>query len=519
MNSAESASANAYLRIFLHVIFKRKTQVIAFFTLSLLMVGIVTIGRDPLYQAEAQLMIKMGREHVFIPTSTEMGGSPFLSFSSLEQINSEIELINSQPIIEKAVHTLGPYSIYKDLLEDSKPSLPKRLLQQISGWLFKDAQRLEGNLYGERKELSDHEKAVLRIQKRLEVFPIKNSRIIQINFEHSDPVVSSSVVNNIVAAYLEERPHVHKSPESYEFFEEQSKVLRNKIRKVEEKLKSFRKENSVIDLDEERSILLQKKADLKSNLNESLSEKVETEKRIDEISKQLKATPAKIQQGEDTGLNPYLISTLESQLVTLELKERELLTKYTDNNHLVQDVKKQLKIVRNRLAEYENKPYGSARFGLNPTHQRLNEELYRNEAELEAINAKIKSQEVQLADYDVRLDNLNQVEHMVNELQDELKVDKENYQLYLTKHEESRIASEMDSKKIANVGVVKSAQIPLRPMDSHKKFFIALGIVVGIFGSIGFALFLEHISDKVERPEDIEEHIKTPVLASVPKFK
>ena len=103
MNSAESASANAYLRIFLHVIFKRKTQVIAFFTLSLLMVGIVTIGRDPLYQAEAQLMIKMGREHVFIPTSTEMGGSPFLSFSSLEQINSEIELINSQPIIEKAV--------------------------------------------------------------------------------------------------------------------------------------------------------------------------------------------------------------------------------------------------------------------------------------------------------------------------------------------------------------------------------------------------------------------------------
>ena len=44
MNSAESASANAYLRVFLHVIFKRKIQIIAFLALTLLMVGIVTIG-------------------------------------------------------------------------------------------------------------------------------------------------------------------------------------------------------------------------------------------------------------------------------------------------------------------------------------------------------------------------------------------------------------------------------------------------------------------------------------------
>jgi uncharacterized protein involved in exopolysaccharide biosynthesis len=462
----------------------------------------------------------MGREHVFIPTSTEVGGRPFISFSSLEQINSEIELIKSRPIIEKVAQILGPYTIYQDLLEDNKePSFPKRLLQKISGWLFKDEKRLEGNLYGERKALTDQEKTVLRIQKNLNVYPIKNSRIIEIKFNHGNPEVSSAVVNNLVAAYLDERPHVHKNPESYEFFQEQANVLGEKIKKAEEKLKIFRKENNVTDLDEERSILLRKKADLRSAINESQSEKVETEKRISEILKQLEGTPAKIQRGEVANFNPMLINTLEERLVALEIKERELLTKYTENNHLVQNVKKQLKIVKDKLAQQENKRYGSASFGPNPTHQYLKEELFRNEAELEAINAKIKSQRANFADYDARLDNLNQVEYMIHNLQDELRVDKENYQLYLTKHEESRIESEMDSKNIANVSVIKPAQIPLKPMDSKNILYIALGLFVAIFGSIGLALFLENISDNLEKPEDIEDFIKTPVLASVPKFK
>jgi uncharacterized protein involved in exopolysaccharide biosynthesis len=214
-----------------------------------------------------------------------------------------------------------------------------------------------------------------------------------------------------------------------------------------------------------------------------------------------------------------LINTLEERLVALEIKERELLAKYTENNHLVQDVKKQLKIVRDKLTEQETKRYGAASFGPNLTYQHLKEELFRNEAELEAINVKITSQRDHLAEYAKRLDNLNAVANMIKELQDELEVDKENYQLYLTKHEESRISSEMDSKKIANVSVIKPAQRPLYPMGNKAFLFLAIGLLVAVFGSVGLSLFLEFLNEDLERPEDIEELLGAPVLASVPKEK
>jgi uncharacterized protein involved in exopolysaccharide biosynthesis len=200
-------------------------------------------------------------------------------------------------------------------------------------------------------------------------------------------------------------------------------------------------------------------------------------------------------------------------LVTLELKERELLTKYTENNHFVQDVKKQLKIVRDKLAQQENKRYESTAFGPNPTHQHLNEDLFRNEAELQAINAKISTQKDHLAEYSKRLDVLNNFEYKFNNLENRLEVDRENFKLYLTKLEETRISSEMDLKKIANVSVIMPAQMPLEPMNS---LFLAMGLFIAVFGSIGLAISLEYLREDLERPEEIEKLLDAPVLASVP---
>ncbi|MGD8975484.1 MAG: GumC family protein [Desulfobacterales bacterium] len=526
MHSKETA--NSFLRVFLHILFKRKLFIIIFFAVTILISGIFAIRMKPTYMADSQIMIKMGREHVFMPTSTDVGGRPFLSFSSLEQINSEIELIKSRPLIENVVEVLGPWTIYKDLIDsdadagENDTGFFTGLITALSDFLHslfdsEQKERLEEHLTGERAGLSDHEKAVLRVQGKLEVSSIRNSRIIEISFQHEDPQIAATVVKNLVAAYLDKRPHVHKSPESYEFFQEQSNLLKTRIRETEEKLKKFKKEHNVVDLEEERSILLQKKADLQARMNESKSQQVETQKRISEISEQLESTPKKIQQGETTNLNALLINTLEERLVALEIKERELLAKYTESNHLVQDVKKQLKIVRDKLAEQETKRYGAASFGPNETYQRLKEDLFRNEAELEAINVKITSQRTHLAEYAERLDNLNAVENVIKELQDELEVDKENYQLYLTKHEESRISSEMDSKKIANVSVINTAQPPLNPMVNKAILCLAVGLLFAVFGSVGLAIFLEFLNEDLERPEDIEELLGAPVLASVPR--
>jgi capsular polysaccharide biosynthesis protein len=48
---------------------------------------------------------------------------------------------------------------------------------------------------------------------------------------------------------------------------------------------------------------------------------------------------------------------------------------------------------------------------------------------------------------------------------------------------------------------------------------LSLGIFLAFIGGPAFAFFLEYIRDTVERPEDIENYLKTPVLTSIPEHK
>jgi uncharacterized protein involved in exopolysaccharide biosynthesis len=513
MDSKETA--NAFLRIFFHVVFKRKFLIIAFFIVTILITGIYIARIETRYMASSEILVKLGRENFYVPTSTDQAFRPTISFSSTEQMNSEMELIMSRPLIEQVVQAIGPTVIYKELIE-KEPGILISLRRQSEKFFntLKPKKQERGDT--KKIELSKTDRAVLRIQDNLTIQAIKNSRVIQIDFEHKDPRVAAIVVERLVNAYLETRPQVYKNTHTNVFFQEQAKILKHKIDKTENVIKDLKEQHDIIALNEERTILLQRKAELQSELNRSLSEKMETEKRIDQITHQLEATPSKIQQGENTVHNPLLISTLEEQLVTLELKERELRTKYTENNHLVQDVKKQLKIVRDKLAQQENKRYESTAFGPNPTHQHLNEDLLRNEAELQAINAKISTQKNHLTEYSKRLNVLNNFEDKFTDLENRLEVDRENFKLYLTKLEETRISSEMDLKKIANVSVITPAQMPLEPTQNHKRLFLAIGLFIAVFGSIGIAVSLEYLSEDLERPEEIEKILGAPVLASVP---
>jgi uncharacterized protein involved in exopolysaccharide biosynthesis len=341
--------------------------------------------------------------------------------------------------------------------------------------------------------------------------------VIEITFEHKDPVVAAKVIETLVAAYLESRPKIYKSPQSSAFFQEQSQILKEKINETEAELREFKTQHNIDDLEEERTLLLGKRSELKRDLNDSLSKIAEVEKRISKISEQKGKTPARIQKGETTNMKSMLISTLEERLVALEIEERELLGKYTESNHLVQDVRKQLKMIRNKLAEQETKRYGSAEVGPNPTYQRLEEDLFENEAEMAALNSKIEAQKNYLVDYDKRLDDINKFEHELQDLEHKLEVNRANYELYLVKHEESRISSEMDSKNIANVSVIKPAQPPLEPSGNKALLGLVIGFVFAVFGSVGLSIFLEYLNEDLERPEDIEELLGAPVLASVPK--
>ncbi len=55
----------ASLRDFLHVLFKRKVQILLFFFVTFLTVAVGTLVTQPTYEAKAQILVKLGRESAY----------------------------------------------------------------------------------------------------------------------------------------------------------------------------------------------------------------------------------------------------------------------------------------------------------------------------------------------------------------------------------------------------------------------------------------------------------------------
>ena len=490
---------NASLRDFLHVVFKRKTQILLFFTCTMCAVVIGTVLAKPTYEATSQILVKLGRESLYVPTSGD--SRPVISVNRREHIISEMEILKSRSLAEKVTDSLGPTAIYKNINDKGKGIMAR---------FFKQAQA---------RQSSPMEKAVSGLQRALKIESVKDSNVIEVGFKHKDPHMAATVVNRLVNLYLDQHLQVHKSPKSYKFFQEQSDSLKEKLQESEKRLKTFKKQHDLTSLDEERSLLLKQEADLRTGLNRTLSLKAETENRIRQLQHQLDSTPKDIPQGKQIGHSPYVINTLQARLVELELKEKELLTKYTDQSRLVRNVREEISLVRKKLTDQEAKRYQTSSLGLNPTYQRLQEGLFRNEVDLTALEAKMEIQYVQLSDYKRRLENLSRIEVELNQLQQEVNVDRKNFQLYLTKLEESRISEAMDMKGLTNVSVIEPALPPLKPVSP--KFFLnmVLGVVLGVFGSLALVFFLEYLDDSLEKTEEVEEYLQLPVLASIPELR
>ncbi len=504
------------LREILYICFKRKNQIIIFFMATFCTVAIGTFLMKPVYQAETQILVKVGRENIYVPATGNL--SPFFRVDREEKLNSAIEILKSPSLIEKTILALGPTVIYEDLKDENRKGLSaaiknlKTKIKRLMAW----GREPQPFLTASERDLKQ---AILQFTEDLKIEGIRNSTLINIGFKHHDPKLAAMVVNKLSETYMEHYLEVYKTEQSDDFYQHQADILKNKLGQNEGKLKALKARNNITSLEEQQGILLNEAADLRSELNDTLSRETETRNRIKELQRQLTKIPKTVPQEAEAGGNPYLINTLEAQLVELQLEEKKLLTKYTDESRLVKNIRDEIRVVKDKLDAQEKKKYESSRIGINVTHQELHSDLLRNQAELKALRAKAFTQRSQLKEYQAELEKLSQNEAQYKRLLQEIEVDRKNYQTYLEKLENSRISEAMDAAKIASVRLIEPAKPPLEPVSPKKKLNLLIAFVFGIFGGLGLAFFTEYLNDSLERPEDIENFMNVPVLTSIPKLK
>ena len=462
----------ASLRDFLYVVFKHKTKILTVFLATVITVTVGSFIIKPTYEANSNILIKFGRENIYTPATTN-GSTHIVSLNRQEEINSEIEILKSRNLIERTVRTLGVKNIYPKLLK-------------------------KGESGHKNETLTPFDIAVLMIQKKLNIEAVKKSDVIHVTFQHHDPHVAANLVNTLVNFYLDQHLHVHKNPGGYGFFKEQVTIVEKKLKSSEQALEKFKDQHRISFLDQQKTLILGQISGLQAALEKTQRQINETQNEINEIKTQLAGNPLEITIGMEMDRNPQVIDSLRKKLIELQSTEQQFLTKYREDSRTVQNKRMEIGNVKKSLAK---------------------EELRIYQADLKALRTREASQRTHLAGYQKELNRLNDLEMELRRLERQRDTDEKNYQLYLTKLEESRISDTMDMEKIANVKVIQAALVPLKPVKPKKFLNIILAIFLGATGSLGLAFFSEFMDHSFTTGTDFEEKLDMPLLASIQEFK
>jgi len=438
------------------------------------------------YRAETKLLVK--RERVDPVVSPDQNAPmTFHDTVSEEEINSEVELIQSQDVLQKVVVTCG--------LDQ------KKLLSSI--------------LHPGQTQANRTDKAVLDLRSDLQLEVLKKTNVIFIAYESHNPKLAQKVLATLNDAYLQKHLDVHHPAGQFQFFDEQAEQYKKDMMAAEVQLKGFTGQQGGVAPITMRDMTLQKLADFNGSLETTRASIAETEKRITDLESQVHSTPTRLTTQVKAGDNAQVLQNLKATLLTLENKRTELLTKYQPTYPLVEEVDKEIADTRVALTKEETSPVKEETTDQNPTYAWVSSELAKAKADLSGFRAREIALVTIVNGYQGQARELEQKGILQGDLMRSEKADEANYLLYTKKKEEARIEDALDRTRLLNVSVAQAPLLPSLPTRSPWVFAM-VACLLAVAVSLGVVFAIDYADQSFRTPSEVMSELRIPVLAAVP---
>jgi len=326
----------------------------------------------------------------------------------------------------------------------------------------------------------------------LSVRRVPTSRLLDVSFESTDPVLAAKIVNAHLDTFVNQnfRSRYESTMRASGWLADQLEELKVRVQKSEDARIAYERQNQIWSLDDKSNITTERLADINKELTVTEEERMKKES-LYEFAKagNLDAIP----QVQANGTLMELIRHRGQ----VNLEYNDALSQYGPNFPRVLRLQAQLKDVDQSLAKQKQNIVDGLESDYREARQReglLGQELEQQKAAVNAMSEK-------LVEYNI--------------LKREAEANKVLYDGLLTKLKEAGITAGLKS---SNIRVVDAAMIPSYPSRPAKARNVALAFLVGLVGGIGLALMREYMDNTVKTPDDIETLARLPSLAVVPQF-
>ncbi|TYO93253.1 GumC family protein [Desulfallas thermosapovorans] len=414
-------------------VLKKWSKVIVIITLLALLTSAVMsyFVMDPVYEARSMLLVTM-----------PVGNQP-ASLQSGNDLESVINTISRLPLM-----TMNTY--VSQLTSDT-------MYQRVVDKLNLDEQGYKA------KNLAGMVKAEVA----------KDSNIIELRVQHTDPRLAADVANALGEVYLE-----YLSEKNQQQMTRSTDFLLEQKEETDKQLNALLEEYRLFNSDAQSVEYLQKQfASLTDDLNAY------------QTQADLAYAEARQLEAGVASLRAKLAQTPET--ITVDRVSQ-------DGTGVI-------------VSEEANQVYVSLSQQLNEKEAQLAEKT----AGLAAMNEAIERLRAQLASLQTVL-SAKQIKQQ--QLQNEISRLEETQNMLAQKITQTQIAKSIDMGE-TSINIASPALVPANPVKPNKQLNMAIALVLGLMVAVGLAFVLEFMDNTIKSPDDVQKHLGLPVVGTIPFYR
>jgi uncharacterized protein involved in exopolysaccharide biosynthesis/Mrp family chromosome partitioning ATPase len=471
-----------------YILFRHKWKIIGLSAAGFLAAGLVYLLQPPVYTSEAKLFIRYVLESR-LPSG--IGGDPqikTLDSGGANIINSEIEIMKSLDLAAQVVEVIGA----------------EKVLGQGGG---------ETNKYLAA--------AILVRGLTVEVPP--RSDILRIVFQHPNRQIVQPVLDQLISAYLRKHVEIHRNVGAFDdVLTQQTDALRSQLAQTEADLRKAKTNAGLMSVEDAKKAYTEEISKIREGLFTAQAELAERQAAFQERQKLMPAPVEVATNQPDVAVPSAKIEEYKSvsgRLESFRKREQELLAQYTEENSMVQGIRKQIaaagKLQKKLEAEYPKLTkiqLASSQPGA-PVR-----DWSDDAAQITALQAKLKVLNSQLEKLTAEAKTVNELEPAITELQRKKDLEESKYRHFSTSLEQARFDEALGAGKMSNISV---AQTPSPPYREARQLVKTLSMIAigGVVAGLVLAFLIELLLDPtVRRPTEVETRLHLPLFLTIPRM-
>lgn len=497
------------LREYLYILQRRWRTVALCFLVVVTMVTFRDLSMQPVYTATTLLEI-------------EPDAPKILNFDDLLQVDStndafyqtQYRLIASRSLARRVIER-------QNLLEHAEfgaganrepgfisrgigfvTSIPSRIASTVRYVLDTSPPEVTAEDVADAEPLEDprYRGAVSAFLGRLVIEPVRNTRLVEVSWSASDPILAATVTNGVADAYVEMNLEAkyETTENASEFLATQIDRLGAEIAKAETDLQAFGGETGILSLDERQDTVTQALADLSAEFTRAQTDRVQKEAYYEQLRN---SDPASVPEV----FTNNLVEGLKADYAAMQRQRAEMSRQFTDDWPDMQRLRAQMEDQEARIASEEQRIFDSLVSSANNQYQTALE----RERQIQGLFEQQRQEAMRL--------NSNLATY--RNLQVEIDSNKNLLESLLERQSETGVSARLQGAQTSSIRVVDEALVPGGPSKPALRRDLILSALLGLMAGIGLAFFQEYLDNTLKNADDVERRIGLPSLGVIPSLE